>query len=112
MKLIGSKIEREFREKLISSNISLNTETERLNLELKKAGYELTNGYVLNHIPEQVEDIYVLLISGSYIVNVEIDKFNSEVPSIIERVELKDYISGLSKIHQIQLAVAMELVQT
>ena len=112
MKLIGSKTEREFREELIDSNISLNNESERLNQVLNSTGHELSKSYVLNHIPEQCEDIYVLLISGTYILNVEIDKSDSEVTPIIERVELNDYLRGLSKIHQIQMAVAIGLVET
>ena len=112
MKLIGSKAEREFREELIRSNKFLNSENERLSLELRKVGFDLSNSYVLNHIPEQCEDIFVLLTSGSYVVTIEIDKSDSENPVIIDRVELKDYLKGLSKINQIQIAVAMDLMRT
>ena len=112
MKLIGSKAEREFREELIRSNKFLNSENERLSLELRKVGFDLSNSFVLNHIPEQCEDIFVLLTSGSYVVTIEIDKSDSENPVIIDRVELKDYLKGLSKINQIQIAVAMDLMRT
>ncbi len=112
MRLIGSKAEREFREELIRSNKFLNSENERLSLELRKVGFDLSNSFVLNHIPEQCEDIFVLLISGSYVVTIEIDKSDSENPAIIEHVELKDYLKGLSKIHQIKIAVAMDLMLT
>jgi hypothetical protein len=112
VKLIGSKAEREFREQLIRSNKFLNSENERLSLELRKVGFDLSNSFVLNHIPEQCEDIFVLLTSGSYVITIEIDKSDSENPVIIERVELKDYLKGLSKINQIQIAVAMDLMRT
>ena len=112
MKLIGSKAEREFREELIRSSKFLNSENERLSLELRKVGFDLSNSFVLNHIPEQCEDIFVLLTSGSYVVTIEIDKSDSENPVIIDRVELKDYLKGLSKINQIQIAVAMDLMRT
>ncbi|KPZ67461.1 hypothetical protein AN944_04062 [Shewanella sp. P1-14-1] len=112
MKLIGSKAEREFREELINSNVSLNTDGKRLNYILKNAGYDVSNSYVLNYIPEQCEDIYVLLISGSYVLHVEVDKFDSQVEPAFERVELNDYLHSLSKKHQIQMAVAMDLVKT
>jgi len=112
VKLIGSKAEREFREELIRSNKFLNSENERLSLELRKVGFDLSNSFVLNHIPEQCEDIFVLLTSGSYVVTIEIDKSDSENPAITKRVELKDYLKGLSKINQIQIAVAMDLMRT
>lgn len=111
IKLIGSKAEHRFREELKNSNALLNTKTEHLNRALKNAGHQLSKSYVLNHIPEQYEDIYVLLISGLYILNVEIDRFDSEVSPIIERIELNDYLHCLSKVCQIQIAVAMDLVQ-
>ena len=112
MKLIGSKAEREFREELINSNVSLNTDGNPLNPILKSAGYDISNSYVLNYIPEQCEDIYVLLIPGSFVLNVEIDKFDPQIKPTFERVELNDYLHSLSKIHQIQMAVAMDLVKT
>ena len=112
MKLIGSKAEREFREQLVKSNISLSIESDPLNKVLNDAGHDVVNSYVLHHIPEQCEDIYVLLISGDYILNVEIDRLDSKVEPIIERVEINNYLHSLSKAHQIQIAVAMDLVAT
>ena len=112
MKLIGSKVEREFREELVNSNISINTKANNINRVLESAGYDVSKSYVLSHIPEQTEEMFVLLISGSFILNVEIDKFDSQVEPIFERIELNDYLHGLSKINQIQIAVALDLVKT
>ncbi|KID58870.1 hypothetical protein JF50_03215 [Pseudoalteromonas luteoviolacea] len=75
------------------------------------AGHEVKNSYVLHHIPEQSEDIFVLLISGSYILNIELNRFDAQEEPVIERVELNDYLHGLSKIHQIQIAVALDLAR-
>jgi len=111
VKLIGSRAEREFRENLINSNVTLNTDTEQLSRVINNAGHELLNSFVLHHIHEQCEDIYVLLISGAYILTVEIDRLDSKVEPIFERVNLNDYLHGLSKIGQIQIAVAMDLVK-
>ena len=112
MKLIGSKVEREFREELVNSNISINSKANVINRVLESAGYDVSNSYVLNYIPEQTEDIFVLLISGSFILNVEIDKFDSQEEPTFERIELNEYLHGLSNIHQIQIAVALDLVKT
>ena len=102
--------ERKYREELMASNRVLNNTDEPLNNILVKAGYEVKNSYVLNHIPEQCEDIYILLISGTFILTVETSKLGLEQKPLFEKTPLKQYLLGLSKRHQIQIAVALDLV--
>jgi hypothetical protein len=109
MKLIGSKMENDFREALIRSNEGLRNPDSKLRQALEGEGYNTLNAYVINWIPEQLEDIYLMLIDGSFLVSVEINKFEQTKPPVFERIELNCYLHGLSRTNQVRLAVAREL---
>lgn len=109
MKLIGSKMESDFREVLLRSNSALQDPNSRLRQVLELNGHETKNAFVLHWTPEQLEELYTVLIDGLYLVSVEIDKFDKFKSPTIERFELKLYLHGLSKVNQVQLAVAQEL---
>jgi len=111
MKLVGSKAEKEFSEELIKSNKLLQDPRSLLRKVLENEGINTLNAYVLHYIYEQFEDLYVVLIDGEYLVEVEIDRVDSAVLPIVERRELKTYLHQLSKVNQIRLAVAQELVR-
>lgn len=113
MRLIGSKMESEFREELLRSNDLLQDPESKLRKALASEGHDTKKAYVLHWTPEQLEDLYTVLIGGSYLVDVEIDKYdNSKPPIIVERNELKPYLHGLSKMNQVKLAVAKDLACT
>ena len=109
MKLIGSKMESNFREELIRSREALQAHDSKLKLALESEGHDSKNCYVLKWIPEQLEDLYTVLVGGSYIVDVEIDKYDISNTPIVQRTELKLYLQGLTKMSQIRLAVAQDL---
>lgn len=109
MKLIGSKMESEFREELIRSNEALQAHDSKLRMALESEGHDSKNSYVLHWISEQLEDLYTVLVGGSYIVNVEIDKYEGSKRPIVLRNELKPYLHGLSRMNQVRLAVAQDL---
>ncbi len=102
-------MESDFREELLRSNRTLQDLDSKLRLALEAGGHETKNAYVLHWTPEQFEDLYTVLIGGTYLVNVEIEKHDSSSPPIVERNELKPYMHGLSKMNQVRLAVAQEL---
>lgn len=112
MKLIGSKMERDFREELIRSNEELQAHDSKLRIALESKGHDTQNSYVLHWVPEQLEDLYTVLVDGSYLVDVEIDKYDDSKNPLVERNELKPYVHGLSKMHQVRLAVAQDLTCT
>lgn len=112
MKLIGSKMECDFREELLRSNEALQATDSKLRQALETEGHETKNAYVLHWTPEQLEDLYTVLIDGSYLLDVEIDKFDNSKAPIIERNEIKSYLHGLSKMNQVRLAVARDLACT
>lgn len=109
MKLIGSKTENDFREELIQSNVALQSHDPKLKMALESTGHDTKNAYILHWTHEQLEDLYTVLIDGSYLVDVEIDKYDDSKPPLVERNELKPYMHGLSKMNQIRLAVAQDL---
>ncbi|AOS95839.1 hypothetical protein AUP74_00368 [Microbulbifer aggregans] len=109
MKLIGSKMESDFRDELTRSNDALQDSGSMLRKALEAGGHEPKNAYILHWVPEQCEGLYTVLIGGSYIVKVEVDKCDKSKPPIVERSELKSYLNGLSKMNQVRLAVAQDL---
>ena len=52
MKLIGSKMESDFRDELLSSNNALQDSGSKLRQALTAAGHETKNAYVLHWTPE------------------------------------------------------------
>lgn len=112
MKLIGSKMEQDFREELMHSNTALQSSESSLHQVLEAHGYSTTHAYVLHWTPEQLEDIYVVLIDASVLVVVEIDKYEKSRLPEVEEMELNDYVRGLSRMNQVRLAVAQDLVST
>ncbi|WP_415905963.1 hypothetical protein ACMXYX_10075 [Neptuniibacter sp. QD72_48] len=112
MKLIGSKMERDFREELLKSSEALQDPESKLRQVLEDESHITQNAYVLHWTSEQLEDLYTVLISGSYLVDVEIDKYDDSKSPKVKRNELKPYLHGLSKINQVRLAVAQDLACT
>ncbi|PSL34766.1 hypothetical protein [Chitinophaga ginsengisoli] len=109
MKLIGSKTEQDIRIQLIQSNRWLLNSENRLNKVLKSVYPEMRTAYTLNWIPEQGENVYTILINDSIIATIELDKYSDR--SIVETTTVPLYLHGRSKRHQIQLAVALDLVK-
>ncbi len=101
-------MEKDFREELQKSNEHF-TSPSRLRDALESQGHSTNNAYVLHWTPDQGEDIYMVLINGVYLVSVELDRINPDTPPIYERIELKEYKQGLSKMNQVRLLVAQDL---
>lgn len=113
MKLIGSKVEQELREQLIKSNQSLFEDKEKRRLlEVIKSSFpKMKTAYIVQWIPEQGEDIYKILIDDNIIAEIELNRYNSETEQIVSYNSITQYLQGLSKINQIKLAVALDLVK-
>ncbi|PBQ29435.1 hypothetical protein AYI97_00755 [Shewanella algae] len=62
--------------------------------------------------PQSNSKTYTVLIGGSYLVHVEIDKYDNSKAPLLERNEIKPYLHGLSKMNQVRLAVAQDLACT
>lgn len=113
MRLVGSKLEQDFRKELIESHVALFQSIEEKNfLNLLKINFkEMKTAYVINWTPEQGEDLYTLLINLDIIVKIEISRINQNENPIIEVFRLQEFQKGLSKLFQIKLAVAMDLAK-
>jgi hypothetical protein len=113
MKLIGSTQEQNFRKELIESHTALFQEGKNKRiLDILKANFnEMKTAYIINWIPEQGEDLYTILIGFDIIAKVEISRYNHDEEPIIETIKREEYEKGLSKLSQVKLAVAMDLVE-
>ena len=109
--MIGSKTETEFRNSLAVSHIQHFSADSNSSLKsyLRSQNIPVKNAYILNEIPEESTDYYSILISGSTVITVEIDKCSTQNCSIESNIDLKHYLVGLSKMDQIKLLVAKEL---
>jgi hypothetical protein len=113
MKLIGSKLEQEYREELVASrafHFSAHSQS-RLKEALQSAGYCVGNAIVLHWTPDQSEDFYTVLIEGTFLAAVRIDRSDAEEAPTIKRHELREYLRGLSRVYQVQLLVAQDLAK-
>jgi hypothetical protein len=111
MKLIGSKMENDFREELIKSHdyhFSENS-TSRLKEVLKSKGIDVGNVYIIGWTPDQTDDLFLVLIDGSWILRIELERYDETVEPVIDRIEMKDYMHGLSKMNQVKILVAQDL---
>ncbi|MFB6367820.1 hypothetical protein ACFCP7_28060 [Paenibacillus elgii] len=97
----------------MASNKSLFGDEERRRLLdiLRKNFPGLETAYILHWIPEGEEDFYKILINDSLIADIELNRLNQAITSIINSKSLSQYKLGLSKINQIKLAVALDLAQ-
>jgi hypothetical protein len=111
MKLIGSKMENDFREELVHSHeyhFSEDSDSKLKELLIKKE-LPVKNAYILSWTPDQTEDIYVVLINGETLVSAEIDRHDLSNPPIFEKLEINEYMRGLSRMYQVKLLVAKDL---
>ncbi|KEQ25872.1 hypothetical protein [Paenibacillus tyrfis] len=113
MKLIGSMTEQYYREQLIKFNSSLfhDHSMKRLLGIIQQAFPGMKTAYILGITPDQGEDIYTILINNDFIAYIELDRYHLETEPMIETKPIKAYKRGLSRIGQIQLAVAMDLAE-
>jgi hypothetical protein len=113
MKIIESKTEQEIRAELIGSNRSLfSTEEDgRLIEEVYKLYPETKTAYVLHWRVEQGEDLYKVLVNDNVIIEIEIDRVGQSEPIIGKSLTIPQYLKGLKRKDQIQLAVALDLAK-
>lgn len=113
MRLIGSKTEQDYREALIASHAFHFSESSQSRLKevLQRAGYATENAYVLHWTPDQSEDFATVLIQGTFLVAVRIERDDLDDEPSVARHELDACRKGLSRLNQVRLLVALELVK-
>jgi len=111
MKLIGSNIEEIFRTELERGRLALLFDASlhtiyRLIVDLFP---DVSSAYILNWIPEQTEDIYVVLIDDDRVATIEVSK-TSEMSVHVRCIKsVKNYRQNLRKNKLIKLLVALDL---
>ncbi|MDQ0106616.1 hypothetical protein J2T02_001727 [Chitinophaga terrae (ex Kim and Jung 2007)] len=112
IKLRGTNIEQEFRDRLSGSRNWLLTTNKGQNVNnvLKQFCPQMIVAYILSSIPEQGEDFYKVLINDEIIIDIEVTHDNTA--TMIKSVSIPQYLKKLSKMNQIKLAVAIDLAKT
>lgn len=112
IQLIGSRSEDEYRSQLLASRESQfggNSDT-RLKRVLLKQGYDVERAIIINWTPDQGEDIYTVLIWPDTILVVELDREDESIEPLFDYQTVDSYQKSLSKICQIKLAVAFDIL--
>jgi len=115
MKLIGSRHEAEFRSELIESRRALMERNEYPGLltAVQDLFPRAQTIFVLQWVPEQSEEFVQLLVDADTVLELEVDRQAFEVvPGGIMQKSVEAYKKSLSKISQLQLAVALDLAST
>lgn len=114
MRLIGSKTEIDFRMQLEHSHKFHFSDSSNSNLKyaLVEKGHKVDRAYVLHWIPEQHEDIFLVLVDGNVLVHIELEKESCVSILDYEIQDIKSYTRGLSRVNQVKLAVAQDLAST
>ena len=111
IKLKGTHTEQEHAAKLKESRdfIFDSKAGARLKSILASECTELKTAYILDSIPDEDEDIYLVLVNNENLLSVELDRVNLSASPIIEHKDLVNYKKQLRKGDQIKLTVAIEL---
>jgi hypothetical protein len=108
MKLIGSLTESQFRKQLIASSLAWRDEPRIIKL-LEEHGVPVESMFTLNWTPDQMEDLYTILINGRSVVCLWVPKYSGS-PRVVSVEATTTYARRLkSTVKRIQLAVALEL---
>jgi hypothetical protein len=110
MKLKGSLSEQKIREELIASQRAVLEQSNypRLASKLRDLFPNVRTAFVLAWTPEQLEDIFDVLVDGQQVVSLEIPKSDDEPTVSVQTVQ--EYARELrGRPSVLRLAVAMDL---
>jgi hypothetical protein len=111
MKLKGTITEQQIREKLQAlRNRLFNDIILRRYLSIIKETFPtMKTAYILDWIPDESEDIITFLVDTHTVIQIELDRLDSEIEPIIEVYPLETLKKGRSKWNQIKIEVALDL---
>jgi hypothetical protein len=110
MKLKGSLTEQKIREELIASQRAVLEQGTypKLTSRLRDLFRNIHTAFVLAWTPEQLEDIFDVLVDGQQVVSLEIPKFDAE--STVSVQTAQEYARALrGRPNVLRLTVAMDL---
>jgi hypothetical protein len=108
MKLIGSLSEQHEREQLVASNLSLRTGDSALARALQAHGVDLATAYILEWIPEQAEDLFVVLTGDRRVVRLEVIRDGGAVVAFDDS-PVRAY-KPRKRLDRLRVAVALDLL--
>jgi len=114
MRLVDSPLEAEIRDQLIRScrELMMAGRPSDLAAELVRHFGRIQSAFILGHVPEQGEDVYVVLVNGDHVASCEIPRVPGGVYSPIETMHVNRYARGLKgKSANLRLLIARALAQ-
>lgn len=109
MRLMGSLLEKSFREELTKSWVGLRNPGNRLLSIIESQIGLIGSAFVLNWTPEESEDFYEILVNGSSVVFLEIGRSHGDLVNF-ESIGVKEYERSLrSRQRRIRFLVALDL---
>lgn len=105
--LVGSQLEKDYRTQLQASLGLKNFDFLHATLESQNLSRHQT--VIIDHIPEQGEDIYTLFTYPDNFLVVEVER-ESKLTSVEAQLSLKDFLQGKSKMQQIRVLVALDIL--
>jgi len=113
VKLVGSKTEKEIKLDLIKNTSSVFSESVESHVKtfFLDNDLDITKAIVLDSFPDDRLIYYWLLIDSRMVGRVEVELDDPECTGM-DTFSLLEYRHKLSKVQQIKLAVAMELLAT
>ena len=111
MKLRNSKTEHDLRVELKRSQLALLNAPDKARLleVVLKSAPDSVSPFILNWIPEQGEDVYVILADQNCVLTIELDRVNVEEEAVVSKTDVRTYESGLGKHARLKLAIAKSL---
>jgi hypothetical protein len=114
MRLIGSLTEDRLRDELSRSNAALRTghDNPTLRTFLQDQGVNLTTAFVLDWVPEQSEDIYIVLDGTRQVLTIELPRAMDGASPLIESISFATFRESVSKgkrLARLKFAVASAL---
>jgi hypothetical protein len=109
MKLRGTKTESEYRAMLIESKDWIRSaDGALLSKCLDDLGYDSGDFFILSHLPEQLEDSYLVFDGDKMLLDITISRGPRDNP-VIEQCDIENYEKANRRQTRIQLKVAREL---
>ena len=95
---------------MLASNAKLRQRDGALSAAIEAAGFDLATAFVLEWIPEQAEDLFVVLAGPDGVVRVELVRDSGTVVAF-QVVSVGDYKPPTRPL-RVRLSVALELVRS
>ncbi len=70
----------------------------------------IANAYIVDYVPEEAEDIYVVMATPDEVLVIEVPRL--EGPALVERKPLSEYLERKTKASRRRLEMARSLIRS